>query len=121
MSDAQPAALSDQIAALSNSVADVEARESLLKIEARAVNEQLDVMAADNDRLRARVEQLTGALETAANEIIRLKRTLTNAASTLSAGLNSLRPASELRGSPQRPIDTDPANLRVVKAGPQGA
>ena len=106
--------------ALAADVDDMGTRVELLETENKAIHQQNKTLDDENQRLHARVQQLVCQLESALHKGAMAEKAVRDAAGTLVAGLNTLQP-SVLRGSPQRPTESDPANLRVVRAGPQSA
>lgn len=75
-------------------------RNEMLEIENAAVHQQFDVVMQENDRLRAELHRMTGSYKTLVDENVSIKRILTAAGNTISAGLATVRPV--LRGSPTR-------------------
>ena len=102
------------VAALSADVDDMGTRVELLETENAAIHQQNETLDGENQRLRARVQQLVCQLETALHKGAMAEKAVRDAAGTLVAGLNTLQP-NVLRGSPTRNEEGLP---KIVRMGP---
>jgi hypothetical protein len=125
MSDDSDQDLIDAAALIEGGIAELRSRCALLEIGLESQQRTNAILIETVAKQAADLERATVANKRLFTENMRIVRTLTGTGNLIKDGLAEINAARgntvQLRGSPPRLNEIDPASLKVVRGGPQGA